>query len=61
LRELDELNQQLGLSRDWGQLGAGESMAPEGDPLGDVKYGWAVLHYAARVSVEKRLPLVLDG
>ncbi len=61
LAELDGLNERLRIRRDWGELGSGETAAPEGDPLGDVKYGWSVLHYAARVSVEKRLPLVLDG
>jgi hypothetical protein len=61
LAELDELNRLLGLKRDWGELANGEGAAKKGDPLGSVKYGWSVLHYAARVSVRKRLPLVFDG
>lgn len=61
LRELDELNERLRIPRDWGDVGTGDTAAPDGDPLETVKYGWAVLHYAARVSVEKRLPLVFDG
>ena len=61
LRELDALKGPLGMSRDAGELGPEERCAPEGDPLGDVKYGWAVLRHAARVSVEKGLPLIFDG
>ena len=48
------------MTRDWGDLKE-EPMAPDGDPLGDVKYGWGVLHYAARVSVDRGLPIVFDG
>lgn len=61
LSELDRLNERLQIPRDWGSLGSGEPIAPEGDLLGDVRYGWGILHHAARVSVEKRLPLVFDG
>lgn len=61
LEELEELNRRLLVPRDWGELKVGESMAPEGDPLGDVKHGWGVLRYAARVSVERGLPIIFDG
>lgn len=61
LRELDELNHLLGMTRDWGDLKSGESLQADEDPLGLVKYGWGVLHYVARVSVERRLPIVFDG
>jgi hypothetical protein len=26
-----------------------------------VKYAWSVLHFAARISAEKQLPVILDG
>lgn len=61
LRELEDLNRQLGMNRDWGDLKAGEGLQTDDDPLGLVKYGWGVLHYVARISVEKRLPIVFDG
>jgi len=61
LWELDELNLVLGMTRDWGDLKSGERMAPDGDALGLVKYGWGVLHFVARVSVERRLPIIFDG
>lgn len=61
LRELDKLNQVLKLSGDFGQLRDGNQSAPKDDPLEAVKYAWGVLHYAARVSSERRLPLMLDG
>jgi hypothetical protein len=61
LAELDELNRSLQVPRDWGSVPDGETIVPEDDPWIDVKYGWGVLRYAARVSVEKRLPIVFDG
>lgn len=61
LHELDSLNERLKIPRDSGQFGSGEKLGPDDDPLGSVKYGWAILHYAAWVSAEKRLPLVFDG
>lgn len=61
LRELDALGPVLGMTRDWGELTSGEAAAPEEDPLGKVRYGWSVLHYAARTSVQHGLPIVVDG
>lgn len=61
LGELEVLRERLGMTRDWGELKSGEPMAADGDPLDLVKYGWGVLHYAARVSVEKKLPIIFDG
>lgn len=61
LVELDELGKLLGMTRDWGQMEPGGSVAPMEDVLGEVKYGWSVLHYCARVSVETRLPIIFNG
>jgi hypothetical protein len=61
LSELEVLKDRLGMTRDWGDLKSGESIASDGDPLDLVKYGWGVLHYVARASVEKRLPIIFDG
>jgi len=61
LRELDDLNRLLKMARDWGDLKSGESLEADDDPLGMVKYGWGVLHYVARVSVERGLPIIFDG
>jgi hypothetical protein len=61
LEELDRLGKILGMARDWAQLEKGEGAAPEGDPLGKIKYGWSVLRAAARLSVQHRLPIVFDG
>lgn len=61
LEELDRLGQILGMSRDWGELAEGIGAYADGDPLGSVKYGWSVLHYAARMSVQHRLPIIFDG
>lgn len=61
LEELDRLGTLLGMSKDWGDLTDGESASRQGDPLESVKYGWSVLHYAARMSVKHRLPIIFDG
>ncbi|MBI3855183.1 MAG: hypothetical protein HY293_05780 [Planctomycetes bacterium] len=53
LRELEELGQRLPGLRD--------ETAPADYPMGAVKYGWRVLERAARVSVERSLPLIFDG
>ena len=61
LEELDRLGPLLGMSKDWGEIGKGEGAYADGDPLGSVKYGWSVLHYAARMSVQHRQPIIFDG
>src|ERR1043165_1222360 len=61
LRELEQLGRLLKMTRDWSELKAGETASLEGDPLAEVKYGWSVLHYCARMSVESQLPIVFDG
>ena len=61
LGELKALGNLLGMTRDWLQLEKGEPVAPAEDPLSRIKYGWSVLHAAARMSVENRLPIVFDG
>jgi hypothetical protein len=61
LGELDRLAPLLGVSRDWEQLRDGESACVEGEPLGEVKFGWSILHAAARLSVRYGLPVVFDG
>ncbi len=61
LAELDDVNRSLGQTKDWGQLNSGERASPEGAPLPNVRYGWSVLHAAARISVEKNMPVVFDG
>lgn len=61
LRELDTLGPVLGMTKDLGQRAEGDPTWPEDDPLANAKYAWSVLHYAARVSVEKQLPIILDG
>jgi hypothetical protein len=61
LEELDRLKPLLGMTKDWAELEKGEGAAAEGDPLGQVKYGWSVLHAAARLSVKHRMPIIFDG
>jgi len=61
LEELDRLGKLLGMTRDWGELSSGETAAAKDDPLGSVKYGWSVLHHAARTSVKQRMPIIFDG
>lgn len=61
LRELDQLNQILKMPRDWGDFKEGESVQEADESLKTAKYGWAILHYAARKSVQSQLPIVLDG
>lgn len=60
LRELESLRPILGMTQDWGELSSGAA-APDDDPLSSVKYAWSVLHFAARISAEKQLPIILDG
>jgi hypothetical protein len=60
LRELESLRPILGMTQDWGELSSGPA-APADDPLCSVKYAWSVLHFAARISAEKQLPVILDG
>lgn len=61
LAELDRLAPSLGMTRDWAQLGRGDCAAAKDDPLSELKFGWSVLHAAARLSVEHGLPIVFDG
>lgn len=61
LRELELLRPILGMTQDWGELSSGAAAAPDDDPLYSVKYAWSVLHFAARISAEKQLPIILDG
>jgi hypothetical protein len=61
LRELNALGPRVGLERDLGELHPGEVFALRPEPLQWVKYGWAFLRHAARVSVQHRLPIILHG
>lgn len=61
LEELGRVGRVLGLKRDWAQLKGETSVAAEDDPLSWVKYGWAVLHACARLSVAHQVPVILDG
>jgi hypothetical protein len=52
----------MGMERDLGDLAAaGEHFAARGGPLARVRYGWAFMRQVARLSVERRLPIVFDG
>lgn len=61
LEELNRLAVPLRMERDWAQQDRGTTAAKEGDPLGAVKYGWAVLRACARLSVEQGVPVIFDG
>jgi hypothetical protein len=61
MEELDRLKPLLGMTKDWAELEKGEGAHADGDPLGPVKYGWSVLHVAARLSVQHRMPVIFDG
>ncbi len=61
LRELNELNRHLGLTKDWSDLKHGEPFSDMADPLYQVKYGWLFLQHMARLSVEHKTPIVFDG
>ena len=59
LRELNLLGPRVGLERDLGELAPGEIFAVRPEPLQYVKFGWAFLRHAARLSVQHRLPIIL--
>ena len=59
LRELNLLGPRVGLERDLGDLEPGEVFAVRPEPLQYVKFGWAFLRHAARLSVQHRLPIIL--
>ncbi|KAF0241443.1 MAG: hypothetical protein FD180_4443 [Planctomycetota bacterium] len=61
LRELDVLNASLGLKKDWKDLSSGETVGGFEEPLYYVRFGWSILHAAARTSVAARMPIVFDG
>ena len=61
LRELNALGPRVGLDRDLGELAPGELFAVRPDPLQYVKFGWAFLRHAARLSVQHRLPIILHA
>lgn len=60
LRELNVLGPRIGLERDLGELPPGEIFAVRPEPLQWVKFGWAFLRHVARLSVQHRLPIILD-
>ncbi len=57
LRELDELNKHLKMPGDYGQLGGYEelSAAVKDNEFTAERWVWGVMHWLARVSVEKNL------
>ena len=61
LEELSILNGELGVTKLWDELADGEAICDEDDPLGIVKYGYAMMFCYAKKSVEKNLPIVFDG
>ena len=60
LRELNDLGGRLGLTRDQGEDGWTDQFESN-DPLEPVKWGWVFLHHCARLSVERRLPIIFEG
>lgn len=61
LAELDDLNRDWRITRDWGELGKGEAIAAEDDPHAQAKTGWAIVRSMCRRAVELDLPLILSG
>jgi len=61
LRELNALGPRVGLERDLGEMREGEVFALRPEPLQYVKFGWAFMRHAARLSVQHRLPIILHG
>lgn len=57
LRELDQLNIHLKMPGDYGDLGGYDQLSSliENDEFGVEKWAWAVMHWLARVSVERSL------
>ena len=61
LAELDDLNLDWGLQRDWGELRKGEAVAADEDPHLQAKTGWAIVRSMCRKALELDLPLILSG
>jgi len=60
LNELNDLGTKLNLRHDLAQMRDAGQMLADG-PMQLVQWGWMVMRYAARMSVQRRLPLIFDG